>query len=134
MHIPYEAQVVLVARRLAYGLPPFFYELENLVLHSRRVDRRTFGKAADKFVEEFLGTDLEVERIAAILDTYVEEVEREEGDILIAVIDIVYNCDSRFSGRCAFLTIDQVGDLEIQGQIGLKVLRVTCLQYIALQL
>ena len=61
------------------------------------------------------------------------------------MIDIVYNCDSRFSGpgkslglrlcsggvspilRCAFLTIDQVGDLEIQGQIGLKVLRVTCL-------
>lgn len=57
----------------------------------------------------------------------------------------MYNCDGRFSGpgeslglcmcsgwvspilRCAFLTVDQVGDLEIQGQIGLKVLRITCL-------
>lgn len=74
MHIPYKAQVVLVARCLAYGLPPFFYELENLVLYSRRVNRRTFRKAADKLVKEFFGTDLEVERVAAILDTYVEEL------------------------------------------------------------
>ena len=55
-----------------------------------------------------------MERIAAVLDTYVEEllsgelcsvqggaewayVKREEGDVLIAMVDIVYDCHGCFS-------------------------------------
>jgi hypothetical protein len=36
------------------------------------VDGRTFGKAADKLVEELLCADLKVEGVSAILDTDVE--------------------------------------------------------------
>ena len=71
MHVPYEAQVVLVSRRLAYRLPPFFYQLEDLILDSRRVERGAFGESAHELVEEFFGTDLKVKWIAAILDANV---------------------------------------------------------------
>jgi hypothetical protein len=74
VHVPDEAQVVLVPRRLAYGLPPFFNQLEDAVLNARRMHRRAFGEAADELVEELLGADLEVERIAAVLDADVEEL------------------------------------------------------------
>lgn len=74
VHIPYEAQVVLVSRRLAYCLAPFFYQLENLVLDSRRMNWRAFGEAAHELIEELLGTDLEVEGVAAILDANVQEL------------------------------------------------------------
>jgi len=36
--------------------------------------RRTLGEAADKLIEELFGADLEVERVAAVLDADVEEL------------------------------------------------------------
>jgi hypothetical protein len=35
---------------------------------------RALGKAADEFIEELLGADLEVEGVAAVLDADVEEL------------------------------------------------------------
>ena len=72
MHIPYEAKVLLVPRSLTYCLPPFLYQLKDPTLHPGCVDGRTFGKAADKLVEELLCADLKVEGVSAILDTDVE--------------------------------------------------------------
>ena len=40
--------------------------------------RRTFGESADKLIEEFLCAYLEVEGVAAILDTYVQELSKGE--------------------------------------------------------
>lgn len=74
MHVPYKPQIVLVPRRLTYSLPPFFYQLEYLILHPRRVNRRALWKSADELVEEFLGADLEVESVAAVFDADVEEL------------------------------------------------------------
>lgn len=78
MHISYKAEVLLVPRGLAYRLPPFLYELQYPVLHAGGMDGRTFGKAADELIEEFLGADLEVEGVSAVLDAYVEELCRSQ--------------------------------------------------------
>ena len=78
MHVSYEPKVVLVPRCLAYCLPPFFYQLEDLVLNTRRVHRGALGESADKLVEEFLGADLKVERVAAVLDADIEELYNSE--------------------------------------------------------
>lgn len=161
MHVPDEAQVVLVPRCLAYRLPPFFNQLEDAILDARRVHGRALGEAADELVEELLGADLEVERVAAVLDADVEELcdrelwgehggaalaytECEEGDVLVAVVDVVHDghgCLARSvsvsacpalqcNGLCirgALLLVDQVGDLEVQREVRLEVLRVASL-------
>ena len=69
MHVPYEAQVILVPRCLAYRLAPFFDQLEDASLHARRMYGWALWESADELVEEFFGTDLEVERVAAVLNT-----------------------------------------------------------------
>ena len=74
MHVPDEAQIVLVPRRLTDCLAPFFNQLEDAVLDARGVHGRALGKAADELVEELLGADLEVEGVAAVLDADVEEL------------------------------------------------------------
>jgi hypothetical protein len=61
--------------------------------------RRAFGKSADELIEEFLCAYLKMEWVAAVLDADVQEIEREKGNVLIAVIDIVYDGNSCFSGR-----------------------------------
>lgn len=85
---------------------------------------RTFGEATDELVEKVLCADLELESIAAVLDANVEEGEGEHGDIGIAVVDVLDNGDGGLSWRVALLSIDQVGYLEIQGQVRLEVLGV----------
>jgi hypothetical protein len=74
VHIPYEAQILLVPRRLTYCLPPFFYKLEDAALYTRRMHWRAFGETADKLIEKFLCADLEMERISAILNADIEEL------------------------------------------------------------
>lgn len=76
VHIPNMPQVLLVPRRLTYRLPPLFNQLENAVLHARRVHGRAFGEAAHELVEELLGADLEVEWVTAVLDADIEELAR----------------------------------------------------------
>ena len=77
--------------------------------------RRALWESADELVEEFFRADLEVERIAAVLDADVQElsdgelygvrggttrayIERENGHVLIAVVDIVYYRNSSLPG------------------------------------
>jgi hypothetical protein len=52
-------------------LPPFLYQLEDLVLDTGRMHRRTFWKSADELIEEFFGANLEVEWVATVLDANV---------------------------------------------------------------
>lgn len=40
--------------------------------------RRTFWEPADELVEKFLGANLEVERVSAVFDAYVEELRTGE--------------------------------------------------------
>lgn len=78
MHIPDKSQIVLVSRCLAYCLPPFFDQFEDLVLDARRMHGRAFGKSADKLVQELLCADLQMERITAVFDTDVKELFKSE--------------------------------------------------------
>jgi hypothetical protein len=65
-----------------------------------------------------------VEGVAAVLDANVEQGQGEHRDIGIAVIDVLHNGDSSLAWSIALFGVDQVGDFEIQRQIGLKVLRI----------
>jgi hypothetical protein len=58
MHIPYEAQIILVSRCLAYCLPPFFYKLKDATLYARRMHRGALWESTDELVQEFLGAYL----------------------------------------------------------------------------
>ena len=56
-----------------------------------------------------------MKRVSAVLNTYIEEIERKQSDVWISMI---YVCDNRNSGlsrSSAFLRIDQVCDLQVQG-------------------
>ena len=76
--------------------------------------RRALRETADELVEELFGADLEVEWIAAVLDADIEELcggelqvgsggaalsytERKKGDVLVAMVDIVYYGHGCFS-------------------------------------
>lgn len=84
----------------------------------------TFREATDEFVQEILCAYLKVESIAAVLDTDVEQGQSEHGDIGIAVVNVLHNGDGGFARGISLLSIDQVGDLEVEGQVWLEVLRV----------
>lgn len=122
MHVADEAEVVLVARRLADGAAPFFDCLEDLVLDASAAYGRAFWEAADELIEELLCRDLEVEWVATVLDAVVEEVEGEKGDILVAVVDVVDNGDGSLARGGALFCIYEVADLQVEGEIGLVVL------------
>lgn len=66
-----------------------------------------------------------MESIATVLDTDVEQGQGKHGDIGIAVVNVLHNGDGSFARSIALLSIDQVGDLKIEGQVWLEVLRVT---------
>lgn len=74
MHVADEAKVLLVARRLAYRLPPFLEQLEDPLLHATGSNGRPFGEPPDELVEKVLGADLQLERVAAVFDADVEEL------------------------------------------------------------
>jgi len=56
-----------------------------------------------------------VKGVAAVLDTYVEQVQRQQGHVGIPVVDVPHNRNGRFARRGPLLGVDEVGDLEIQG-------------------
>jgi hypothetical protein len=81
------------------------------------MNRRTFGKSPDQFIEEFLCAYLEVERVSAVFDAYIEElryllavaficfscdtdIECQHGDIGVPVVDIVDDGYGGFSWTC----------------------------------
>jgi hypothetical protein len=67
-----------------------------------------------------------VERISAILDTDIEEVKSEQTDIGVAGIDVVHDAGGGFARGSALFTIDEVGNLEIQGEVGFEEVGATC--------
>jgi hypothetical protein len=67
-----------------------------------------------------------VEGIAAVLDANVEQGQGQHRHVRIAVVDILDNGDGGFARSVSLLSIDQVGYLEIEGQVWLEVLRVAC--------
>lgn len=58
----------------AEGVLPFVDELENLGHGWRGEGGGSLGEAADEFVEEVFGADLEMEGVAAVLDEDVEQL------------------------------------------------------------
>lgn len=121
MHIPDEAQVLLVTACFADGAPPFFYSFKNLHLHPAVSNRRAFWEATNKLIEEFLGADLQVEGIATVLDADVKQAQSQYGHTGIAVVHIVDDGHGGFAWGGALLGVDQVGDLEVEGQVWLVV-------------
>ncbi len=122
MHVSDEAQVLLVAAGVADGAPPFLDGLEDLHLHARGPYWRALGEAADELVEELLSADLQLEGIAAVLDADVEQVQGQQGDVGVAVVDVVDDADGGLARGRALLAVDQVGDLEVQRQVRLVIL------------
>lgn len=122
MHVSNEAQVLLVPTGLAYRPSPFLNRFENLGLHPCRPDGWSLGKPPDKLVEELLGADLQVERVAAVLDANIEQVDGQQRNVWIAVIDVIDNGRGGLARCAALLGVDEVGDLEVEGQVGLVVL------------
>jgi len=106
MHVSDETQILLVATGFAYRHAPFLDSLENLGLHSGCSQRRSLRKPADKLVEEFLGADLQVERVTAILDAYIEEAEGQERNIRISVVDVADDHGSRLARGRSLLAVD----------------------------
>ena len=74
MHVSYEAQIFLVLGCLTYRRPPLFDQFQDLVLYARISEGWPFREAANELVQKLFGTDLEVERIAAVFDAIVEEL------------------------------------------------------------
>lgn len=122
MHIPNETQVFLVPARLADGAAPFFYSLEYFHLNPAEADWRTLWEAADKLVEKLLSTNLQLKWVATVLDADIEQIQGEQRDVGVAVVDVVDYSHGGFARGRALFGIDEVGDLEIQGQVGLVVL------------
>lgn len=56
--------------------------------------------------------------VSAIFDTNIEQGKRKEGDVGIPMVHIVDNGDCSLSRGIAFLRIDEVGYLEIEGEVG----------------
>lgn len=87
MHVPDVAEVVFETRLDAYSLLPAVNKVEDLLHDWAREGGRALGKAADEFVQELFGRDLEVEGVSARLDEGLEEGEREHGDMRVAVVN-----------------------------------------------
>lgn len=66
-----------------------------------------------------------MEGVAAVLDADVEKGQGEHRDVRIAVVDVLDNGDGSLARSIALLRVDQIGNLEVQGQVWLEVLRVT---------
>lgn len=75
-----------------------------------------------------------MERVSAILDANIEETKSQQGDVGVAMIDVIDDRDSPLPRRIALFRIDEVGDLEIERQIGLEVLGTACLLDVSLEL
>lgn len=132
MHIPDETQILLIPACLTDGTPPLLNSFEYLHLYATCPNRRSFRESSNELIEELLCTNLQMKGITTILDADIEEIEGEHGDIWITMVDIVDNGDSCFSGRIALFKIDQIGDLEVESEIWLKVLGTACLKDITL--
>ena len=60
--------------------------------------------------------------VSAVLDANVKKSEGEQGNVGIAMINIVDNGSSRFTRGGTLLGVYEIGDFEVQSEIGLIVL------------
>ena len=56
--------------------------------------------------------------VSAIFDANIEQGKRKKGDVGVSMVHIIDNGDCSLPRGIAFLRIDKVGDLEIEGEIG----------------
>lgn len=122
VHIPDETEILLVATCVADREPPFFYRFEDLCLDAGRSNRGPLRESADELVEKFFGANLQVEGIAAVFHADIQQTESEQGDIGIPVVDEADNGGGSLARGCALLAVDEIGDLEVQGEVRLVVL------------
>jgi hypothetical protein len=134
VHVPNKPQVLLVPTRLADGAPPFFDGFQDLALDSCGSNGRALGESPDEFIEKLFGADLEMKGVSTVLDTDVQQIEGEDGNVCVAMVDVPDNCDGSFSRGATLLAVDEVGNLKVQCQIGLVILGAAGGGYEALQL
>ena len=75
MHVANVDEVLLVLAVEAERVLPLVHELEDLGHGRGRERRRSFREPTHELVEEVLGADLEVERVPAVLDEDVEQLD-----------------------------------------------------------
>ena len=134
MHVPDESQVLFVPAGLANGPPPLLYGLQYLVLNFAGTHGGPFREATHQLVEELFGADLEMERVPAVFDTYVEQVQSEQSDVWVTVVDKVDYSDRRLARSRPLFVVDEVGNFESNGQVGFVVLGTAGLLNVALNL
>lgn len=76
MHIAYIPEILLKPIVLAQRFLPRMYQIENAAHDWTREGRRALRKASDKLIQELFRRDLQVERIAAVLDECRDQCER----------------------------------------------------------
>ena len=76
MHVPDEAEILLVPGILTDRLPPFLNILQDLQLHARWSNRRSLRKPAHQLVEKLLGSDLKVKGVTAVLNAAIKELQK----------------------------------------------------------
>lgn len=79
------------------------YQIENLAHHPPNHHRRSFGESAYEFIEKLFGANLKMDRVAAVLDEVIEDIERQERFVGISRIDMWEKRSGRFAGTCGGL-------------------------------
>lgn len=74
MHISDICKIFLVLTGHAYRILPFVYEFQYTIHRRGWKSRRSLWKPSYELVEEVFGCDLEMHRVAAVLDERVEEL------------------------------------------------------------
>lgn len=74
------------------------YQVKNLAHHPPDHHRRALGESAYEFIEKLLGANLEMDRVAAMLDKVIEDIERQECFVWVSRIDMWEKRSGCFSG------------------------------------
>lgn len=74
------------------------YQVKDLAHHPPDHYRRAFGESAYEFIEKLFGANLEMDRVAAMLNKVIEDIERQERFIWVSRIDMWEKRSSCFSG------------------------------------
>lgn len=81
-------EVVLVLGRHADGVLPLVDELEDTTHHTPDDHRRPLGEAPNELIEKLFRANLQLDRIAAVLDQVVEHAQREQRLVRVARVDV----------------------------------------------
>ena len=98
--------------------------LQDLGHHATRHHGRSLGEPPDELVQKLLGADLQVHRVAAVADEVVERVEREQRLVWVARVDVSQERMRCLPGAVGLFGLDQLGELNVDGMVGLGQRRV----------